>query len=55
MVTTDLGAMKIRLVLGSAAEANSPSFLWTSSVQDFLICCFFGVKKITGKRTREIN
>lgn len=46
MVTIHLGAVKIRLVL---------CFLWTSSVQNFLVCYGFGTKKVTGKEMKEIK
>lgn len=46
MVTAHLGAVKSGLVLG---------FLWTSCVQDFLVCYLFGAKKLTGREMKEIN
>lgn len=46
MVTIHLGAMKTKLVL---------CFLWTSSVQDFLVCYVFGTKKVAGKEMKEIK
>lgn len=46
MGTMHLGAVKIRRVLG---------FLWANSVQDFLVCYFFGAEKVAGKEMKEIN
>lgn len=44
-MTTHLGAVKVRLMLG---------FLWTNSVQDFLVCHFIGAKKVAGEEMKEI-